>query len=165
MALLSTSRPSLFFSKALNTPSPSSILKTPHSLSFPNKTPKPFLFSPKSPTYKKPILLLPSSSFSESVSEPEPEQNPNYPSPEPEPNATPTPNPTPVSITDEWGEKVEPGTEPQSEYPKASDSDPSRDDDEWGEEKGYVAVGNGRAAQGIDVAVEKDERIEDLKRC
>ncbi|KAJ6327107.1 hypothetical protein OIU78_014065 [Salix suchowensis] len=53
----------------------------------------------------------------------------------------------------------------ESEYPKAADFDPPRNDDEWDEE--FVAVENGNAAapsSSSAVVVEKDERVEDLKR-
>ncbi|CAK7356078.1 unnamed protein product [Dovyalis caffra] len=155
MALLSTPHSSPFFSpsSSINPNNPLPLSKTPplSSLYFSHNTPKSktLRFLPqitKQPRF--PTLLIHASSSS---SDPTSDQDPE-------------PNPTPTSITDEWGEKAEPVPEP--EYPKASDSDPPRNDDEWEEE--FVAVGNGTAAApstSSEVVVEKDERIEELKRC
>ncbi|KAG6782524.1 hypothetical protein POTOM_011932 [Populus tomentosa] len=152
MALLYTSYSFLLFSpsssKKSNNPLPLS--KTPPlpSLSFFRKPPQTLRFlnqitkKPKFPT----LLTHISSSSSD-----------------PTPDSDPEPNPPPVGITDEWGEKAESELEP--EYPKAADLDPARNDDEWGGE--FVAVENGNAAppsSSSDVVVEKDERVEELKR-
>ncbi|XVF11091.1 hypothetical protein REPUB_Repub07fG0239600 [Reevesia pubescens] len=146
MALLFTAaQPSSLF---LSRTTKSSLSQTPkpNSLSFPFPT-KPHK------TLKFPSIISLSSS---------------QPDPIPEPDSEPKP-PTP-SITDEWGEKSELGSEP--EPIKIQDSDPPRNEDEWEEE--YVEKGNGTAAASADAAenVKKEEeedgfdsRVADLKRC
>ncbi|KAJ9135108.1 hypothetical protein P3X46_032327 [Hevea brasiliensis] len=160
MALFSSSHSSVFFSSSLNNPVLLSASKDfPSSFFFCNKTPSKTLhITFKNPTTEKSTFpsLIPFSSLSEPT--PEPDNEPTQ-KPSPDPNANPTP--TPISITDEWGEKIEP--EPEPEYPKDSDADPPKDDDEWEEE--YVAVENGSAAKGTGVVLEKDDRLGDLKRC
>lgn len=155
MALFSSHCSSLFFSSNLNNPVRVSSSKTFASPSFffSKKAPSKSLhFAFKTPTSDK--FTFPSVIPFSSLSEPTPE-----PDTDPTENPGPDSNPTPVSITDEWGEK----TEPEPEYPKDSDVDTPKDDDEWEEE--YIAAGNGSAAQGTGAVVEKDDRLEDLKRC
>ncbi|EEF43508.1 plastoglobulin-1, chloroplastic [Ricinus communis] len=148
MALLlsSYSNSSLFSEKLTSPPSllPSSNIPTSVSFFF-NKPSRTLLLASTNLNFQSPTFpsLIPCSSLSE-------------PTPEPEPD--PNPNPPPLTITDEWGEQVEPETQP--EYPKGTDEDPPKDDDEWGAE--YESGGNGSAG---GLVVEKDDRIEDLKRC
>ncbi|KAF9685565.1 hypothetical protein SADUNF_Sadunf03G0067800 [Salix dunnii] len=152
MALLYTSYSSLLLSpsssKKPNNPIPLSRTPPLPSLSFSCKPPQNLRFLPKITIKPKfPTLLTHNSSSSS----------------DPTPDPDPEPNPRPVSITDEWGEKAE--TEIESEYPKAADFDPPRNDDEWDE--GFAAVENGNAAapsSSSAVVVEKDERVEELKR-
>lgn len=136
MALLFTLPPSLFsFSSSKNSkPLLLSSSKIPSSLSFSRKNPtKTFTLRP----------LISRSSY--------------QPDPTPEPDSEP-PTETTVSITDEWGEKTEPESEP--ELTKLPDSDPPKNEDEWGE---YVSQGNGSAGP----VVEEDDdnnKLRDLKR-
>ncbi|KAK1436302.1 hypothetical protein QVD17_02081 [Tagetes erecta] len=67
----------------------------------------------------------------------------------------------PPPVTDEWGEKSNPETEPLT---KLASSDPPNDEDEWGliddvEQSSFSATVNG------GVVVEDDCRTEELKRC
>jgi len=149
MALFFTSHSSLFLSpsSSINPNSPFPLCKSPQlpSLSFSCKSSKTLRFHPRITKQPRFPTHLTRTSSSVPSSDPDPE-----------------PNPTPVSITDEWGEKAE----PEPENPKDADSDPPRNDDEWGEQ--FVAAGNGTAAApstSSAVVVEKDGRIEDLKRC
>ncbi|KAI5601943.1 hypothetical protein BDE02_01G125000 [Populus trichocarpa] len=149
MALFFTSHSSLFLSpsSSISPNNPFPLSKSPQlpSLSFSCKSSKTLRFHPRITKQPRFPTHLTRTSSSVPSSDPDPE-----------------PNPTPVSITDEWGEKAE----PEPEYPKDADSDPPRNDDEWGEQ--FVAAGNGTAAApstSSAVVVEKDGRIEDLKRC
>ncbi|XAR70662.1 hypothetical protein NMG60_11027584 [Bertholletia excelsa] len=76
----------------------------------------------------------------------------------------------PSGISDEWGEKAEPETEPPT---KLSDADPAKDDDEWGsvgvgigvgDGDDYVVSGNGSAAGGGTAGM-VDDKLMELKRC
>ncbi|XWS49523.1 hypothetical protein CRYUN_Cryun12cG0010300 [Craigia yunnanensis] len=153
MALLFTAQPSSIFLSQSPKPSFSQYPK-PTSLFFPLPT--------------KPHKTLKFSSFislssSQSDATPESDSDPNPLTP---------PSSFQASVTDEWGEKSELGSEP--EPTKLPDFDPPRNEDEWEEE--YVEIGNGPAvaAQGAEAATEDaaekeeeegfDSRVADLKR-
>ncbi|KDP30383.1 hypothetical protein JCGZ_17112 [Jatropha curcas] len=161
MSLLSSSHSSLFFVSNLNDRPLLSYSKSSPSLFFSNRLSKIHHFSFKSPTRRTFPSLISFSSLSEPTPEPEPEPDPDpnlSQNPNPDPNSSP--GSTPLSITDEWGEKIEPNTE--SDYPKYADADPPVRDDEWEEE--YAAAGNGSTSQSTGVVVEKDDNVGDLKR-
>ncbi|XP_022738173.1 plastid lipid-associated protein 3, chloroplastic-like [Durio zibethinus] len=102
----------------------------------------------------------------------------SQPDPIPEPDSDPK-LPTPLSsVTDEWGEKSELGSEPATT--KLPDSDPPMNEDEWEQEDLEKGNGTAAAAQGAEAAAaekekeeeeEKEEkedfdnRVADLKRC
>ncbi|KAJ8774157.1 hypothetical protein K2173_009588 [Erythroxylum novogranatense] len=65
-------------------------------------------------------------------------------------------SPRPLSITDEWGEK----SEHEPENPSAPDADPPENEDEW--EEGYTKGSASTQTSGL--TVEKDGKVEDLKR-
>uniref|UniRef100_A0A2P2JTI8 Uncharacterized protein MANES_17G014600 n=1 Tax=Rhizophora mucronata TaxID=61149 RepID=A0A2P2JTI8_RHIMU len=156
MALVFTPSSSLLLAKTHNRRPLFLIPRTTAQPFFPfSRNPHKFLRLPthSNPTTRRPPRLLFASS-SESTPEPDPTPNPI-------PSARNSGgNAGPGGVTDEWGEKAD----PEAESPIASDSDPPKDEDEW--EGGYAASGNGSAAaQGAGAVVEKDAKIEELKRC